>query len=588
MWAFSFFISFHILLLPCVALRASAAFQSAVPKRLRLVVEVARHGARTPKLRRVKGLGGRDWGLPSGQLTKVGEWQHWSLGRRQRRLLVDTNLQFLSTHFDPEEVISRSSAFPRTAASAQAHLAGLYPPAASGPLGEWQHKRIDTLSRIGEGELGDDSASAFVFAGPPGFPVAQGPSQNDWLVVPGDADAVMLRQKEDIAGGETWAEAEETFAPVMRDIEETALGGRVRFSLPRAHQPRPSLFKAFLLQDFIDCQTADGRGDEIPPLTPEQAAALRAASDGVFDRLYSRPPFGSALSYRFFSLLSALLTSVVAAPEDAAVRAEVEDEISRDSGLKAWGLLSDSAWSRVRYWRFTGHDSTLVPFLTFLQGGLWPGHPPVASCLRFEVWETAVSPGIQSERKGIFKKEREDSTIVSSKYSALTSTPPPSLPTYPPLLPMHLHLQNLLDPGPSLEARHQQIGMSGQIAGESEEDEGKYEKQRGCGELTCKDSATGRPQGDPEDDDDTQGDLNIIEVVQVAGQFLIPSVTLEAGDTTKRAFRKLGLFPVPRSSKSLEILTAPQMKEGIDLVAQAKREEDEDKENAVDKQALTI
>ncbi|CEL91772.1 unnamed protein product [Vitrella brassicaformis CCMP3155] len=92
-------------------------------------VEICRHGARAPmeeftgdKENKLNNwLGGRSY------LTQVGEVQHWLLGPILRdRYVKQYNL--LSPTYAPGEIYIRSSAIWRTVMSAQAQMAGLYPP----------------------------------------------------------------------------------------------------------------------------------------------------------------------------------------------------------------------------------------------------------------------------------------------------------------------------------------------------------------------------------------------------------------------------------------------------------------------------
>ncbi|KAL0099652.1 hypothetical protein PUN28_019804 [Cardiocondyla obscurior] len=85
-----------------------------------------RHGDRTP-VRPYKNDPYRNessWPVPYGQLTNVGKHQHLLLGRWLRKRYSD----FLSDTYTPHDIYVRSTDVDRTLMSAEANLAGLYPP----------------------------------------------------------------------------------------------------------------------------------------------------------------------------------------------------------------------------------------------------------------------------------------------------------------------------------------------------------------------------------------------------------------------------------------------------------------------------
>uniref|UniRef100_A0A670Z2H6 Lysosomal acid phosphatase n=2 Tax=Pseudonaja textilis TaxID=8673 RepID=A0A670Z2H6_PSETE len=92
---------------------------------LRFVTLLYRHGDRSP----VKTYP-RDpyqesaWPQGFGQLSQEGMQQHWDLGQALRRRYDG----FLSTSYKRQEIFVRSTDFDRTLMSAEANLAGLYPP----------------------------------------------------------------------------------------------------------------------------------------------------------------------------------------------------------------------------------------------------------------------------------------------------------------------------------------------------------------------------------------------------------------------------------------------------------------------------
>ena len=94
-------------------------------KQLILLFEVSRHGARSP-------TGNKDtwfnitWEMGSGQLTYIGERQHYLQGRRIRKMYVD-QAKFLPANFDPQTIYIRSTDYNRTIMSAISQMQGLYP-----------------------------------------------------------------------------------------------------------------------------------------------------------------------------------------------------------------------------------------------------------------------------------------------------------------------------------------------------------------------------------------------------------------------------------------------------------------------------
>ena len=87
----------------------------------------SRHGARAPtKLdSQFNDMLKEHWTNP-GELTGVGERQHYLLGLRNRKRYIKDQ-KFLSETFDPHEILIYSSNFNRTIMSAASQLQGLYP-----------------------------------------------------------------------------------------------------------------------------------------------------------------------------------------------------------------------------------------------------------------------------------------------------------------------------------------------------------------------------------------------------------------------------------------------------------------------------
>lgn len=84
------------------------------------------------------------WPVKFGELTNIGKMQHYKLGLWLRSRYKD----FLSTSFDPEEIIIRSTDVDRSLMSAQANLAGMYPPISKDiwdPELHWQPIPVHTM-----------------------------------------------------------------------------------------------------------------------------------------------------------------------------------------------------------------------------------------------------------------------------------------------------------------------------------------------------------------------------------------------------------------------------------------------------------
>ncbi|XP_066482437.1 lysosomal acid phosphatase isoform X1 [Tiliqua scincoides] len=98
---------------------------AAQARSLRFVVLLYRHGDRSP-VRAYPRDPYREsaWPQGFGQLSQEGMRQHWDLGQALRRRYDG----FLNASYDRQEVFIRSTDFDRTLMSAEANLAGLYPP----------------------------------------------------------------------------------------------------------------------------------------------------------------------------------------------------------------------------------------------------------------------------------------------------------------------------------------------------------------------------------------------------------------------------------------------------------------------------
>ncbi|XP_063293752.1 lysosomal acid phosphatase [Pelobates fuscus] len=114
-------------------------------RELRLVTLVYRHGDRSPVKAYPKDVHQESaWPQGFGQLTQVGMKQHWDLGQELRKRYSG----FLNESYNRHEIYVRSTDVDRTLMSAEANLAGLYPPAGSqvfNPNISWQPIPVHTL-----------------------------------------------------------------------------------------------------------------------------------------------------------------------------------------------------------------------------------------------------------------------------------------------------------------------------------------------------------------------------------------------------------------------------------------------------------
>ncbi|XP_027967124.1 lysosomal acid phosphatase isoform X1 [Eumetopias jubatus] len=112
---------------------------------LRFVTLLYRHGDRSPVKTYPKDPYQEDeWPQGFGQLTKEGMQQHWELGQALRQRYHG----FLNTSYHRQEVYVRSTDFDRTLMSAEANLAGLFPPSGMqrfNPNISWQPIPVHTV-----------------------------------------------------------------------------------------------------------------------------------------------------------------------------------------------------------------------------------------------------------------------------------------------------------------------------------------------------------------------------------------------------------------------------------------------------------
>nr|XP_004657281.2 lysosomal acid phosphatase [Jaculus jaculus] len=132
-------------LLPYLLGLSLMVMPSVQARRLRFVTLLYRHGDRSPMKTYPKDPYQEEhWPQGFGQLTKEGMLQHWELGQALRQRYEG----FLNTSYHRQEIYVRSTDFDRTLMSAEANLAGLFPPSEMqhfNPNISWQPIPVHTV-----------------------------------------------------------------------------------------------------------------------------------------------------------------------------------------------------------------------------------------------------------------------------------------------------------------------------------------------------------------------------------------------------------------------------------------------------------
>ena len=109
----------------CVIMLSIIALSKEQDKELILVIELTRHGARSPAKGSYSWLN-QTWESGVAQLTSSGERQQYLNGVKLRKMYIDET-DFLPTTFNPKYIYVRSTDFNRTIMSALSQIQGLYP-----------------------------------------------------------------------------------------------------------------------------------------------------------------------------------------------------------------------------------------------------------------------------------------------------------------------------------------------------------------------------------------------------------------------------------------------------------------------------
>ena len=110
---------FLMLFILCLTARAAT-------DELKMVIQVTRHGARaTVELDPEKNVSEVTWRIGEGELTPIGERQHYVLSQYVRKRYIEEK-EFLSSTYNPEEIFVVSTSVNRTMMSAYAEVLGFF------------------------------------------------------------------------------------------------------------------------------------------------------------------------------------------------------------------------------------------------------------------------------------------------------------------------------------------------------------------------------------------------------------------------------------------------------------------------------
>lgn len=347
---------------------------SAVQSKVKLAVDVIRHGARAP-LRNSSFFPDITWST-SGELTPIGERQECLLGRLRRHQYIEGS-SLLSVNYDPTTIYVRSTGTRRTLMSAQAYLICLYPTGLS-KLNkiQWGHKYDLLLPPINftiNKEIIDKLDYDAMPFGLPVIPIQSVEHSSEGLLLYNDCPYIKKKvgdyfetesYKNLVKESEVWKEIMKAYPSITIDY---LLNG----------------MNAYLLADFIICSDGDGRR----PISIEESGIKKLkeyyakAQEGIFtmDELMNKIGM-QELSKEILKFMN---------------------EIVNGKG-------------KTKYVLYSGHDVSLVVILVGLKkiGATVETSQPLdfASNILFELDETdnrTMRVNIQLNGKNIYNKEYE-------------------------------------------------------------------------------------------------------------------------------------------------------------------------------------